>query len=98
MSRLSKSICRLTRIGPNASIACPWRIEMAWFRAHGHAPTMGFFRKAALNIGVVAELLTFFGSNKRWWLLPMLIILFLFVALIIVAQSSAIAPFVYTLF
>ena len=59
---------------------------------------MGFFRKAALNICVVAELFTFFGSNKRWWLLPMLIILFLFVALIIVAQSSAIAPFVYTLF
>ena len=59
---------------------------------------MGFFRKAALNISVAAELLTFFGSNKRWWLLPILVILFLFGALIIVAQSSAIAPFVYTLF
>jgi len=59
---------------------------------------MRFFRKAALNIGVVAELLTFFGSNKRWWLLPMLITLLLFGALILVAQSSAIDPFVYTLF
>src|SRR2546428_650898 len=48
---------------------------------------MRFFRKAALNIGVVAELLTFFGSNKRWWLLPMLITLFLFGALILVAAS-----------
>ena len=59
---------------------------------------MKLFRKAAANIGVISELLTFFGSAKRWWLLPMLITLFLFFALIIVAQSSAVAPFVYTLF
>ena len=62
------------------------------------ATRMSLFRKAAANIGVIAELLTFFGSTKRWWLLPMLITLFLFGALIIVAQSSAVAPFVYTLF
>jgi len=59
---------------------------------------MRFLRRAALNVGVIAELLRFFGSNKRWWLLPMLITLFLFAVLIVVAQSSAVAPFVYTLF
>jgi uncharacterized protein DUF5989 len=59
---------------------------------------MKFLHRAALNVGVIAELLSFFGSNKRWWLLPMLITLFLFGVLIVVAQSSAVAPFVYTLF
>jgi hypothetical protein len=59
---------------------------------------MRFLRRAALNVGVIADLLRFFGSNKRWWLLPMLITLFFFGVLIVVAQSSAVAPFVYTLF
>jgi len=59
---------------------------------------MRLFRKAAANIGVIAELLTFFGSTKRWWLLPMLITLLLLATFIIIAQNSAIAPFVYTLY
>jgi len=37
-------------------------------------------------------------ANKRWWLLPMVGALLLFGVLIVVAQSSAIAPFIYTLF
>jgi hypothetical protein len=45
-----------------------------------------------------AQLRCLFWSNKRWWLLPMLAILFLFGALIVLAQSSGIAPFIYTLF
>jgi hypothetical protein len=36
--------------------------------------------------------------NKRWWLVPMVVSLFLIGALIILGQSSAIAPFIYTLF
>lgn len=55
-------------------------------------------RNTMRNFGVAGELFSFFGSNKRWWLLPMLVILFLFGALIVLAQSSAIAPFIYTLF
>jgi hypothetical protein len=50
------------------------------------------------RFGIVGELFAFFWSNKRWWLVPMLITLFLVGALIVLAQSSAIAPFVYTLF
>ena len=38
------------------------------------------------------------GEAKAGWLVPMLTALCLFVALIALAQSSAIAPFVYTLF
>lgn len=58
---------------------------------------MKTFRNAVRNIAVAGELLSFF-SGKRWWLAPMLITLFLLGALIMLAQSSAIAPFIYTLF
>ena len=53
---------------------------------------------AVRNVSIAGELFSFFWSNKRWWLIPMLSILFLFCVLIILAQSSAIAPFVYALF
>lgn len=55
-------------------------------------------RTAAGRFGTVGELFVFFWSNKRWWLAPMLVALFLIGALIVLAQSSAIAPFIYTLF
>lgn len=55
-------------------------------------------RTAAARFGTVGELLSFFWSAKRWWLVPMLVTLFLLGVLIVLAQSSAIAPFIYTLF
>lgn len=48
--------------------------------------------------GIVGELLSFFWASKWWWLTPMLLVLVLFGGLILFAQSSAIAPFIYTLF
>lgn len=59
---------------------------------------MNMFRNTARKFGVAGELLSFFWSNKRWWLLPMVVVLFLLGALIVLAQTSAIAPFIYTLF
>ena len=47
---------------------------------------------------IVVELISFFWRQKLWWMLPMLIVLLLFGGLMIFAQSSAIAPFIYTLF
>ena len=47
---------------------------------------------------IVAELIGFFWQQKLWWMLPMLCVLLLFGGLMIFAQSSAIAPFIYTLF
>ena len=55
-------------------------------------------RTAVSRVGIVGELFSFFWSNKRWWLVPMLVTLFLLGVLIVLAQSSAIAPFIYTLF
>jgi hypothetical protein len=55
-------------------------------------------RNTIRNFGIVGELFSFFWTNKRWWLVPMLVTLFMIGALIVLAQSSAIAPFIYTLF
>lgn len=55
-------------------------------------------RTAASRLEIVGELFSFFWSNKKWWLVPMLVALFLIGSLIVLAQSSAIAPFIYTLF
>jgi hypothetical protein len=58
---------------------------------------MKALRNAVHNFGVVIDLLSFIGS-KRWWLVPMLVSLAFLGLLIVLAQSSAIAPFIYTLF
>ena len=50
------------------------------------------------RFGIAGELLAFFWNNKWWWLTPMIAVLLLVGALVIFAQSSAIAPFIYTLF
>ncbi|HZQ25940.1 MAG TPA: DUF5989 family protein [Terriglobales bacterium] len=58
---------------------------------------MKFVRNTARNFRVAGELFSFFGG-RRWWILPILITLFLLGAFIIVAQSSSLAPFIYTMF
>ncbi len=47
--------------------------------------------------GLVAELLHFLMTNKKWWLTPIILVLLL-VALLIVLSGTAAAPFIYTLF
>jgi hypothetical protein len=59
---------------------------------------MKIIRNTIRNVGIAGELFSFFWGGKRWWLVPMLVVLFLLGALIVLAQSSAIAPFIYTLF
>ena len=50
------------------------------------------------RFGIMGELLVFLWERKLWWLIPMMLVLLVFGVLLIFAQSSAIAPFVYTLF
>jgi hypothetical protein len=59
---------------------------------------MGFLQNTGQRFGIAGELFSFFWSNKRWWMVPILVTLFLFGVLLVLAQSSAIAPFIYTLF
>ena len=44
------------------------------------------------------EFLEFLKVRKKYWLLPILLVLVLFGGLIILSQGSAVAPFIYTLF
>lgn len=55
-------------------------------------------KELASRIEIVSEILSFFWQHKWWWLTPMIAVLILLGGLIIFAQSSAIAPFIYTLF
>ena len=47
---------------------------------------------------LLLELWDFIRVRKKFWLLPIILILLLFGGLIILSQGSAIAPFIYTLF
>lgn len=46
----------------------------------------------------VRELVRFLWREKLWWLVPMVVVLVAVGALLVFAQGSALAPFVYTLF
>ncbi|HEY7652080.1 MAG TPA: DUF5989 family protein [Methylomirabilota bacterium] len=46
----------------------------------------------------VSELWVFMRTRRKFWLLPILLVLAVFGALIVFTQGSAIAPFIYTLF
>ncbi len=50
------------------------------------------------NQSLIAEFWEFLKFRKRYWLLPIIIMLVLISALIVFVETSAIAPFIYTLF
>jgi len=49
-------------------------------------------------MNLVIELWRFMRVRKKFWLLPILIVMLLLGGLLILAQGSAVAPFIYTLF
>ena len=58
---------------------------------------MQFVQVFRTKLETSGQLLGFFWSNKWWWVVPMLGLLLIFAVLIAVAESSAIAPFIYSL-
>ena len=48
--------------------------------------------------GLLSELWAFMRVRKKWWLLPIIIMLLLVGSLLVFAQGSALAPFIYTVF
>lgn len=44
------------------------------------------------------ELVAFLRARKKYWLLPILVMMVVFGGLIVLSQGSAVAPFIYTLF
>jgi hypothetical protein len=50
------------------------------------------------RFGIAGELMSFLWQRKLWWLIPMVFVLLVFGGLMVTAQSSALGPFIYTLF
>lgn len=48
--------------------------------------------------GLLKEFWQYLLQNKKWWITPIVAMLLLLGALIFFTQSSAVAPFIYTLF
>jgi hypothetical protein len=50
------------------------------------------------KLAILAELWAFLRVRKKWWLAPILILLLLLGVVLVLAESSALAPFIYSLF
>ena len=46
----------------------------------------------------IKEFFEFLKIRKKYWLLPIIIVLVIFGGLIVLSQGSAVAPFIYTIF
>jgi hypothetical protein len=49
-------------------------------------------------MSLVREVWLYFRARRKWWLLPIVLIMILLGALLVLAQGSALAPFIYTIF
>ncbi len=49
-------------------------------------------------MGFLGELWSFLRVRKKFWLLPIILVLLLFGGLLVLTQATAVAPFIYTLF
>lgn len=50
------------------------------------------------KLSILKEFLLFLKVRKKWWLAPIVIVLVLLGALIVLTETTAVAPFIYTLF
>ena len=67
---------------------CVWVANTHFSRADWKQTRMSF----------LAELWAFMRHRKKYWLLPILIMMGIFGGLIVLTQGSAVAPFIYTIF
>ena len=59
---------------------------------------MKFLKQMFSRGGEAKELLEFFWKAKLWFVIPFVLVLLLFGLLLVFAQTTGVAPFVYTLF
>ena len=67
-------------------------IDIEKFRSHSRIN-----RGRTAHMEIIKDLWGFLKERKKWWLLPMIMILLL-MGILIMASGSAVAPFIYTLF
>ncbi len=56
------------------------------------------YEKSILNMSFIREFWNFLKIRKKYWLLPIILVLVLFGGLIVLSQGSAVAPFIYAIF
>lgn len=49
-------------------------------------------------MSIVAELWDFMKARKKFWLLPIFVLMLAFGGLVVLTKGSAVAPFIYTIF
>ena len=64
----------------------------------GDGMSMTRLEKLRSRLGIMGEFMTFLWDRKMWWLIPPVFILLVVGLLLVFAQGSAVAPFIYTLF
>ncbi|PIQ63410.1 MAG: hypothetical protein COV99_02660 [Bacteroidetes bacterium CG12_big_fil_rev_8_21_14_0_65_60_17] len=62
------------------------------------APLTGHHAIIMSKAGILFEFLVFLRERKKYWLLPIVVVLVLVSLLIVLTQGSALAPFIYALF
>lgn len=50
------------------------------------------------RLAILGDFWTFMRARKKWWLLPLMIVFALLALVLVFAQSSVLAPFIYTIF
>lgn len=55
-------------------------------------------RMSMAKSGLIGEFWRYLKARKKWWLLPIIIVMVMVGALLVFAQSSVLAPFIYTIF
>jgi len=68
---------------------------MSGFTARWSAPPA---RCSSSAMSFLLELWAYMGARKKFWLLPLMLVLLVFGGLIVLAKGSAVAPFIYTIF
>ena len=49
-------------------------------------------------MNLIGELWAYMRIRKKWWLIPVIVVMMLVGTLLVFAQGSALAPFIYTVF
>jgi hypothetical protein len=59
---------------------------------------MQMWKALTTRLAILAELFGFMWRQRLWWMIPMVTVTFALGLLLLLGQSSALAPFIYTLF
>lgn len=59
---------------------------------------MGAGKNISSKVSIMGEFFAFLWERKLWWMIPLFIVFFGIGLVLVLAQGSALAPFIYTLF